>query len=49
MVVEEARVLQCACTEFKTKYLFLDSAVPANLVDGTEQVDESLVRHIRHG
>ncbi|CAB3989454.1 persulfide dioxygenase ETHE1, mitochondrial [Paramuricea clavata] len=27
----------------------IDSAVPANLVDGMEQVDESLVRHIRHG
>ena len=28
---------------------FLASAVPANLVDGTEQVDESLVQQIRHG
>ena len=27
----------------------LDAAVPANLVDGTEQVDENLVRQIRHG
>ena len=27
----------------------IDAAVPANLIDGTQQVDESLVRQIRHG